>query len=327
MKTALQGSFPKIPAGPGPSVRSAINRFERGQIGPRELDATFRQVTERVLRLAEEHRIDRTTDGQIRWNDLFDPLVRDVDNVSAEGLLRLYDNNFYYRHPVIRGYVQFQGGTLAEWTRQALRMTRLPLKVALPGPFTFLDLSEDLTYHRRERLLADWIEILQLEVESLAELGVAEIQWDEPSLTRGQFTVSEVVEGMTQLKQGISAPVAQSLALYWGPSANWLEPMASLGWDAIYLDFVADPGLWKVAQSTRLPFVLGVGAIDARDARLEEPTQLAQQLEPVLARQGQERVILCPTSGLELLPPDRAIAKVECLAKTRDLVTGRSPVQ
>ncbi len=325
MKIALQGSYPKIPAGPGPSVRTQIQRFDRGLSGPRDLERTYREVTARVLNLAAEVGVDLTTDGQIRWNDAFDPIVRDVDNLYAEGLLRLYDNNFYFRHPVIRGRLAFQGGSLRYWTTLAAEVSRVPLKVALPGPFTFLALAEDQSYHHPERLLRDLIEVLQMERDSLTEAGVVEIQWDEPQLAqRREVDAQSVIDVYRSLLSEASLP--QSLALYWGPRVHsWLEPLASLPWSAVYLDAVADPEVYAVLAAVSMPWTVGVGAIDARNVRLEDPEGLARQLEPVLHRQSAERVVVHPTSGLELLPPDRAEAKVRQLAAVRAAVDGTNP--
>ena len=322
MKIAVQGSYPKIPSGAGASVRTQIQRFDRGVGSPTDLDQTYREATRRVLNLAAEVGLDLTTDGQIRWNDLFDPIVRDVDNVYSEGLLRLFDNNFYYRHPVIRGRLAFQGGTLRYWSEQSVAMSKVPLKVALPGPFTFMGLSEDQSYHQSDRLLQDLLAVLKLERESLAGIGVAEVQWDEPSLSRDRALdkgyVKEVLATLTA-----EASLPQSVALFWGQGAHaWLEALADLPLRTVYLDAVADPAVIPALAETEWPFAVGVGAIDARNVRLESPSDLARQLEPIIRRQGNDRVILHPTSGLELLPPDRAEAKVRRLAEVRAAVLG-----
>lgn len=327
MKIAVQGSYPKIPAGTGASVRSQIQRFDRGQATPRDLDRTYRQVTERVLDLAHDVGLDMTTDGQIRWNDCFDPIVRDVDNVYSEGLLRLFDNNFYYRHPVLRGRLAFQGGTLRYWTSQAVEHSKVPIKVALPGPFTFLALSEDHSYHDDDRLLSDLVAVLKLERESLAALGVVEVQWDEPALARDKaIDASRVTGVLAELLKDSSLP--QSVALFWGrESSRWLEPFADLDLSTVYVDTVSDASAPQILASTTVSYAVGVGALDARNVRLEDPEAIARQLEPILRKQGADRVILHPSSGLELLPPDRAEAKVRRLAEVRETVLGRKSQQ
>lgn len=323
MKTCVIGSFPKIPAGAGASVRTALQKFERGSIGPRELNATYRAVVERVVTLAQEAQLDLTTDGQIRWYDLFDPLGRDIDNLKPAGLLRLFDNNFYYRHPVITGRLQFQGGTLSAWTREAVALSSVPIKIALPGPFTIVALSEDQSYHDRSRLLADVVEVLQLEAQSLADTGAVEVQWDEPALAADPdaWTADDVHSVYGDLTQGAS--LAQAVAFYWGTSASWLRALEGLAVNRVYVDLVSDPQALKALSEQEWPFETGAGLLDARTVRAEDPEEVVRQLEPVIRRQGSDRVWLHPSSGLELLPPDRATAKVKALSTIKNLINGQ----
>ncbi|MCY0864833.1 MAG: synthase [Sulfobacillus sp.] len=323
MKTCVLGSYPKIPAAGGPSVRTAIQRFEAGKIGPRDLYLTYRDVTERVLALARTYELDMTTDGQIRWNDLLDPLTRDIDNLRASGLLRLFDNNFYYRHPVITGRLQFQGGTLAAWVREAVQRSSVPVMVALPGPFTVLALSEDQSYHDSTSLLQDLVEVLALEAESLAETGIVEIQWDEPALATGalQPTSREVAEVYRDLTAGARTPMA--VALYWGRSTPWLDAFQALPLSRLSVDLVHDAEIVSRLADSGWPTAVGLGVFNAREVRLEDSGQVAKTIEPVLRRMGSERVWVHPNSGLELLPPDRAEAKLARIQEFRRFILGQ----
>lgn len=320
MKISTIGSYPKIPAGPGPSVRSAIQRFERGAIGPWGLHDTYHTVIRETLAIAAAASLDATTDGQIRWYDAFDPLCRDIDNLEPGGLLRWFDNNFYYRHPVVTGRLQFQGGTLAAWTREAVAMSSVPITVALPGPFTLQTLLEDRSYHNPATLLADIVEVLQIEVASLSDTGIFEVQWDEPVLAFGLASPS--VENVHHVYRDLlgSNPVRQSVALYWGASGPWLSAFESAA--RVSIDAVTDPtGLNALAREHR-PFEIGLGLINARDIRLEDPGALARIIEPFFDTYDPGRVWLHPNAGLELLPPDRAAQKIDVLTSVKRVLQG-----
>ncbi len=311
MKTSTIGAYPKIPAGSGPSVRSAIQRFEHGTIGPRALYDTYHAVVQRTLAIAAEASLDATTDGQIRWYDCFDPLCRDIENLAAGGLLRWFDNNFYYRHPIVTGRLQFQGGTLAAWAREAVGASAVPLTVALPGPFTVQALSEDRSYHNVPKLFGDIVEVLQLEAASLAGTGIFEVQWDEPALAVGAASPS-LEEARQVYRDLLSAnTVRQSVALYWGTCSSWL--LAFEAADRVSVDAVTDRGVLTMLARERYPFEIGLGLLDARDVRLEDPTELAHTVEPFAAQYGTDCVWVHPSAGLELLPPDRAAQKVGLL--------------
>lgn len=323
IRTSVQGSFPKIPSGSGPSVRSAISRFEKRAISPRELYDIYNQVTYRVLNLAHEAGIDLTTDGQIRWNDMFDPVVRDLDNVHSSGLLRLFDNNFYYRHPVVTGRLQFQGGTLRSWTHEASNHATVPLKVALPGPFTFMSLSEDKNYQNPVDYLHDLVDVLRMEADSLADTGIVEVQWDEPVLAvRDDYGIEHVTSILKKLTQ--DAPISQSVSLYWGKSVSrWIEPLSTLPIQRLYLDAVEDPSVVNVLAEREVPVEVGIGILDARNVRPENLDDVAKFIEKAVEKQGVKSVWLHPNSGLELLPPDRATQKVLALGALKNLINGQ----
>lgn len=322
MKTCVLGSFPKIPQGSGANVRSAIQRFERYAIGPKDLYLTYRQVIDRVFHLAQEAELDLTTDGQIRWYDLFDPLCRDIDNLNPAGLLRLFDNNFYYRHPVIIGRLQFQGGTVASWARDAVASSTVPVKVSLPGPLTVFSLAENKSYRNDQQLLEDIVEVLSLEAASLADSGIAEIQWDEPALAYGmKVDEATVKNAYATLLQG--SDVTQAVALFWGESLPYLNVFKEVPVQRLYLDAVTDPGVLEALAQESLPYEVGVGLIDARNVRKEDLDWVASVLEPILERQGPDRVWVHPSSGLELLPPDRATEKVLSLRAIKKLINGQ----
>lgn len=321
MKITVLGSYPRIPAGAGPSVRTALNRFDAGQITPWELETTVRAVTRSVLELAAEMGLDTTTDGQIRWHDLLDPIVRDVDNLRPGGLQRYFNNNFYYRRPEIVGRLAWAGGALAEWTRIARALyPDVALKVALPGPFTVAQLADDLSYRDRARLLADLVDVLRLEAESVARVGVAEIQWDEPALVAGNPPPTGEVEAVLRdLAVGPWAcPV--SLAFYFGSLTPYLDVLARLPYARVYGDVVADPTLATFWSTETVPYEVGLGLLDAREVRLEAVDAVAETVAAVVARQGRDRVWLHPNAGLEWLPPDWARRKVERLAAVRKAV-------
>ncbi len=313
MNTTVLGSYPKIPAHAGPSVRQALQRFERRAIGPRELEDVFQAATRRALDVFSAAGLTRVTDGQIRWSDLADPVVRDTDNLVHGGLQRFFDNNFYFRQPTVVGRLQYQGGVLAEWTRLAVGAADRPLKVALPGPLTLLSLADDRTYHHREHFLADLVEVLALEASSIARAGAVEIQWDEPAAAAGVPTdPAEAIAVWTSLIAGNPA-VEQSLAFYFGPAGSWLDHLPDTGVHRVYLDLVAEPTLIDRLSAEALPFEVGLGLLDARNVRLEDPLAVALAVARVSRRQGAGRVWLHPNCGLEFLPPDRAEAKVKWL--------------
>lgn len=320
MKTTVLGSYPKIPARSGPSVRQAIQRFERRTIGPKELEQVYRAATRRAISVCQNAGLTRITDGQIRWNDLTDPIVRDTDNLLHGGLERFFDNNFYYREPTVVGRLQYQGGVVAEWTRLAVAESTTPMKVALPGPITMAAMADDKSYGDRELLVEDLLDVLALEAQSVARAGAVEIQWDEPAAVAGTpVDPAFAVKAWTALV-GANPGIEQSLAFYFGPAGGFLDQLAAVGLRRVYIDLVSEPSLADRLAVERLPFEVGLGLIDARNVRLEDRDRIVPLAARIAARQGAERVWLHPNAGLEFLPPDRAEAKVKWLGALGRLI-------
>ena len=85
---------------------------------------------------------------------------------------------------------------------------------------------------------------------------------------------------------------------------------------------VSDPEALGELNRSAWPFELGLGMIDAREVRLEDPHDLARKIEPLLASYGAERVWIHPSAGLELLPPDRAEEKLRLLKSVKMIING-----
>ncbi len=58
------------------------------------------------------------TDGLYRWDDIFNPFIRFIEGVEVNGLFKFYENNFFYRSPVVRG---------------SFPCARIPFRSAEPG--------------------------------------------------------------------------------------------------------------------------------------------------------------------------------------------------
>jgi 5-methyltetrahydropteroyltriglutamate--homocysteine methyltransferase len=110
IRTTVIGAYPKIGDGlDAQELRRALHRHDRGEIADAELDKVFDDVTRTAIGEIEAAGIDVTTDGQIRWDDLLSPFARTWSGVEPGPLERFYDNNTYFRQPVIYGRIVSDG--------------------------------------------------------------------------------------------------------------------------------------------------------------------------------------------------------------------------
>ncbi|MBE3599582.1 MAG: synthase [Limnochordaceae bacterium] len=324
MQVTVIGSYPKLPeAGGGPNIRRAIHQFEAGQISLRELEEAMLQTVERVIREQEEAGVDLVTDGQVRWDDLVTPFARDLGSVEIGGLVRFFDNNVYYRRPVVKGRVWWRGSSLAHEVRQAAAMARKALKVALPGPLTFVKLSVNEHYRSWQDLAMDVAQALQLEARALVEAGARAIQFDEPSLL---FDASDeewkvAAEALREAARDLDVPV--TVATYFRDGAGVVDRLAALDMvDVVGLDLASGPDLAGYLAAHGFPRAVNLGLVNGREWRLEQPGELARTIEAVGRRMGMGRISVSPNCGLEFLPQSRALAKLRVLKEAADLAVG-----
>lgn len=322
MIVTVVGSYPKLSESGGPNLRRTINRFEEGLASPREVEEVTVATIRRVIREQEEAGVELVTDGQVRWDDLVTPIARDLGSVDIGGLVRFFDNNVYYRRPIIKGRVWFRGSSLVFEARQAVTMARRPVKAVLPGPYTLMRLSLNEHYSRTADLISDLAANLNLEARALAEAGVAMVQFDEPSLVFGAPAddVRLAREAMAAAVDGLSVPTA--LYTYFRDAGPLFEALAEFPVSVVGFDAVSGPGVIERLAREGYPRAVALGLVDGREWRLEDARELAGAIERVAAAVGSERLYVNPSCGLEFLPQGRALAKLRRLREAVDLVSG-----
>lgn len=313
------GAMPKLPSGPGEvNLRRAIQDFDAGRIGPGDLEAAYRAKEEQVLADQVSRGMTVLGDGQVRCEDLVSPLGLDVANYVPGGLVRFFTNNTYYRRPTITGRLALGGGTLAARFARVRARASLPVKAGLAGPYTALTLAVDQQYGSIESAMADALAVWSLLIEAHAGAGARVVELEEPALARERDPGRRRLALAAIDELARNAPVPLRLALYFGDVAPWAEELTAPALHGISFDLAESPRMWEVLGSG-FPGIAGLGLVDARDLRLEDPAVLAARVQPLLQRLGPDRIWLHPSTSLEYLPAEVAMAKLELLGD----VTGR----
>lgn len=325
MQTTIIGALPKLPVvyEDPDNLRRARNAFEAGRIGPCALEGTIEATQARALAWQADAAIDLPGDGQVRWQDLASPLCLDVAGMEAGGLLRFFENNTYYRQPVVTGRVALEGRTLPGWFAAARALAGRPLKAAIPGPYTLARLSEDRQYGGDlERLVGDLAEVLGLLARLHIGAGAALVEFEEPSLA------GERDGGRRALALGALATAAAiaggpvRLALYFGDPTAWLDDLADLEIDGVSFDLVEAPAVREALARDGFPGRVGLGLVNARDLRCEDEATIAGAIERIARRIEPERLLVHPNTSLEYLPADGAVQKLSLLHAIQSAVKG-----
>lgn len=315
MITTVVGNYPKVADGAyATKLRSARDQWERKELKDAELKAIENEVTKAVIAEQEQAGLDLLTDGQIRWDDLLRPFALGVEGFEIQKRLeRWFDNNVLYRRPVLLRKPSWKGSILVDEYRFATRCTARPIKVVLPGPYTFAKLCEDRFFKSERRLTLALAEILNQEARALAQAGAPVVQFDEPSIGFGKTDATLAGEGLKIATQGVAAKTA--LYTYFGAVNGWWLALLRAPVDIVGVDVVSDPKALAALTRTKITKALALGCLDARNTKLESIKELHAIFRIASKRVPLDQLYINPNCGLEFLPHTQALAKIHRLVE------------
>jgi len=307
--TTVVGSYPKIPDRPHPpKLRSAIARFDWGDMAADELRRVEDEVTVEVIQEQAEAGVDIITDGQIRWEDDQTYFARRMEGFSIDGLIRYFDTNMYYRQPIVEGPVRWRESAVAADYEFAAIQSPAPVKALVTGPYTLAALSADQHYGSlRDLALALAVE-LRNEVLALEKAGAPIIQINEPAILQQKQDFPLFRQALEMMMDGVRTEA--HLYTWFGDIDGLYPQILELPFAAIGLDFVRGPANWDVIA--RQPFTkkLGLGIIDARNTRLESVDEIVSAVRRASALVAADMTYVNPSCGLEYVPREVAQAKL-----------------
>jgi 5-methyltetrahydropteroyltriglutamate--homocysteine methyltransferase len=339
---ASTGSYPRIgDEAELQLLRRAISALDRGERNTADVLDAENEMTRRAIADQLNAGLEVITDGQIRWLDPISHLASKLENVKIAGLQRYFDTNFYFRQPVVTGAMKrtcplivkdysFARNTLGHLPTPKNLAGKLSVKPVLTGPYTLAKFSlsagstngsSDLHSALEARALA-YAGVLADEIAALTQIGAPLIQIDEPAIVKYpedwkifERALAPLVAAREKAVLGRRPELA--LYVYFRDCAPLYEKLAVLPVDIIGLDFTYNPKLVEVVVSAGSPKPLGLGLVDGRNTKLEDPGEVARLVDRLLPKIQGGRAYLNAGCGLEYLPRDRAFAKLELLAKIR----------
>lgn len=315
LKTTVVGNYPKISSDKNtPNLRNALNLKDQGKITAEKLEEIFQETIKRVIKDQEDAGVDIITDGQVRWDDLVTPLAKNINGVEIGGLIRFFDNNVYYRRPIIKSQVSFKNYSTVDQFKFAQAHATKPVKAVLPGPFTLAKLSLDQHYNNIDKLTLDLAEILNQEAKELEKAGAKFIQLDEPSLCYSPDKVDLVKKAIEKAFEDISAK--KILFLYFGSVKSLFPRILSAPVDVIGVDVVSKPENLNVILNNDFKQELILGVLDARNTKIETEEELFSLFEKVTQKIPPEKIYISPSCGLEFLPHEAAVKKLKAMVET-----------
>jgi 5-methyltetrahydropteroyltriglutamate--homocysteine methyltransferase len=296
------GTYPR-----SENVVAATRGLERGRTDTREVADAFHEDLVDFVAVQRNAGLDYYSDGLLRWQDLFRPLVESTDGLEARTLVRWFDNNSFFRAPEVIGELELTRPVPEVYLDDDA--VPEPRVATLPSPYLFsraaqhgvdpnalmIDVAREVLGPVVGALGSRGYEIAHLQEPWLGYFGIDRDDWDD------------FEKALTEIRESAGDGLTLLLHVYFGDAGPHVERLRRLPVDAVGIDLIeTDPDSlgsgWEIG--------LLAGAIDGRSSLIEQAAPAADFVRRVAERVEPAFLFVSSNSDLELLPRDIAREKV-----------------
>jgi 5-methyltetrahydropteroyltriglutamate--homocysteine methyltransferase len=289
-----------------------------------DVTAAYEAAREEVVERQQEAGLDRVVEGQLRWDDMLAHPLAVADSVETRGIVRYYDNNNFYREPVVTDDLAATGDVAAE-LESAAEIVDEGLQAVLPGPYSLADLATDEHYGDEAAFLDAIADFLSAEASQFPKVETLFLL--EPSLVEappGEGSDERASQAIDAVAGAVDADVV--CHTYWGALEERVYAhLMDASVDAIGFDLVsdADAAAYNVQEyGTKGDVALGL--VDGQNTLVESPETIHDRIEWFQAQTAsQDYGTVYATTNTELfyLPVNKFEAKLDALAAATQEVT------
>lgn len=307
------GIFPRSEA-----LVAATRDLERGRTSAGAVADQVKIDTEALIDLQVQAGLDYISEGLLGWQDIFRPLVVAAEGMDPGPLVRWFDNNAFFRAPVVSGPVKASGvppGMAGDLPAERGKIA------TLPSPFMFSRAAQgDLDPDRFMEEVAT--EVIAPAAADLAELGYDIVHLQDPWL--GFYGIQDgswdaFRNAISVVKEATDAEL--HLHVFFGDIAPLLDQLRSFPVDVLGVDFLETD---IEVLGSDLPFGLLAGCIDGRSSVVESTSSVVDFVRRLIEQVEPSSLFLASNSPLELLPETVARIKVETLGDAAAVIEGGS---
>ncbi|MFC6733095.1 5-methyltetrahydropteroyltriglutamate--homocysteine methyltransferase [Haladaptatus sp. DYSN1] len=291
-----------------------------GNEGP-EIESVTDRARTAVIEDQQNAGLNRIVEGQLRWDDMLAHPLAVHENVETKGIVRYYDNNNFYRDPVVTGDLTFSGDVAAELEKAASQTDAL--QAVLPGPYSLADLASNQYYEDDAAFLDAIGEFLAGEIEAFPATETLYLL--EPSLVTNppedgaDEHASEVIDALAAATDTDVVVHTHYGSLTEKVHAHLLD--ADI--DAVGYDFVSnhEENLYNINEyGTKKSISLGV--TNGQNTLVETPEKINERVDWVLDNTpvaSFDTVYMTPNTELFYLPVNKYQEKLAALGEAAAL--------
>jgi 5-methyltetrahydropteroyltriglutamate--homocysteine methyltransferase len=333
LPTAVVGSHPQPDwlldrarlAGLVPRIRMP----ELWKVAPEGLERAKDDATLAAIRAMEGAGIDIVSDGEIRRESYSSAFATALEGIDCERPATIRNRaGREVQVPRVVGPIRRSGPVEVRNLEFLRRHTDRIAKVALPGPFTIAQQSQDEHYGDFDALVMDLATALNGELRELESAGAQMIQLDEPWLRNDPIAAERIaVAAIDRALAGIDVPTVVHLCFGYAaivgdekPSTYpFLEKLAGTRATVLSIE-AAQPGLDLDVLAALDGKTIMLGVIDLSGPQIETPDVVASRIRAGLRHVAPERLIAAPDCGMKYLSSEVAAGKLRTLAEGAAIV-------
>ncbi|MBM3308949.1 MAG: hypothetical protein FJY77_01725 [Candidatus Altiarchaeales archaeon] len=314
----IVGNYPR-PSWLRESLLKAEGKQKKAGLAGKEVESLYVRGIAEVIAEFESCNLDLITDGQLRLTDALASFCENLEGFKMTGLIRYYDNNFYYRQPETTGKISWKNPVFEADFKQAKKLAKKKIKCVLPGPYTLARLCKNTFYKDTSDLMWDLSSAIASEAKALENAGCKFIQFDEPSLVydrKLECGLDKIMDALKKVESSVSAITC--LQAYFGGFNGSLAGLLDLKFDVIGFDLVEGKENLNFMQEYTPKKDLSLGILDSRNIRLEKPSVVKARVMQAVKLTSPKNVYINPNWGLELIPREYAVKKLKLLSNIVD---------
>ncbi|QXJ30138.1 5-methyltetrahydropteroyltriglutamate-- homocysteine methyltransferase [Saccharolobus shibatae B12] len=318
VKKALVGSFPK-----NPKLGKVISWYNMGKIDKEKLEKYINENIKKLFELAGDVKLDYTTNGLFRWDDVIDVTFGFITGVEKGPLQRFFDNNFYYRQPIIKEKINvktreenifLQDLESSRKIKEELSLSS-KLKAVIPGPLTYYVLSDNRYYKNPIDLMIDYASAVNSLSQELSNV-VDAIEIHEPAIFSSNIK-RDVLEKLPETYKTMfdNVKIEKHLMTYFEiNNLKRLDILFSLPVDYFGIDVIEN--LKKLGRVyTYFPSrKVHLGILNARNTKMEKISTIIRVYNSV-KRKGASDVIIGNNTLFDFIPEVVVVKKLKLLKK------------
>lgn len=282
-----------------------------------DFEKVYMEYLKRAVNRLKKIGISNIVHGLYLWDDLFSPFSSSMKGVKQGPLFRFFDNNFYYRIPVIENSIKLENPVTIDWYKSSVKIANeigFHVHAMLPGPLTFALMSENRYYTSLRSLVIDLASALHIEISELAKEGAKIIELHEPFLIKitDTPTLELFKESLLILKDNLD--IKLWVQTYFGSAFHILS--IKNVYDVLGLDFtsIQEP-LTNLRSFNVSDVALAIGLVDSRTTRMES-TRIIKRLVKDITKMKPKEFFVTPSSMMDFIPESVAFKKLGVLVKS-----------